>query len=139
MPKSVVLDTNVVVSAHLKAEGVEWFVFTMALKGDLKLFVSAPILEEYRDVLKRKRLRLSLERVEASLKYIEAHATHCEPKRTVLAAGDPEDNKFLECAQEVGADFLVTANKRHFPRAWGTTRVVNARELLEIIIPELKR
>jgi predicted nucleic acid-binding protein len=52
---------------------------------------------------------------------------------------DPDDNKFLECAQAAGADYLVTGNKRHFPKRWGKTKVVNARELLDLISPELEQ
>jgi hypothetical protein len=37
------------------------------------------------------------------------------------------------------ADFLVTGNNRHFPKQWRQTAVVNARELLEWIMPELRR
>jgi len=34
---------------------------------------------------------------------------------------------------------VVTGNKRHFPTEWRQAQVVNARELLEWIIPELRR
>jgi predicted nucleic acid-binding protein len=56
----------------------------------------------------------------------------------VSAAADSDDNKFLECAEAANADYLVTGNKRHFPRAWKVTRVVNARELIELLIPDLR-
>ena len=62
-----------------------------------------------------------------------------EPSRRVRAARDPEDNKFLECARESDADYLVTGSQRHFPKRFGRTRVVNAREFLASIIPELNR
>jgi predicted nucleic acid-binding protein len=29
---------------------------------------------------------------------------------------DPDDNKFLECADAARADYLVTGNQGHFPR-----------------------
>jgi len=45
------------------------------------------------------------------------------------------DNRFLECAEAAGADFLVTGNKRHFPKRWKKTQVVNARELMGMIGP----
>jgi predicted nucleic acid-binding protein len=43
------------------------------------------------------------------------------------------DNRFLECAGAAEAEFLVTGNKRHFPKRWKKTRVVNARGLLGMI------
>ncbi|PYV41490.1 MAG: hypothetical protein DMG06_16930 [Acidobacteria bacterium] len=48
-----------------------------------------------------------------------------KPTLKLTITSDPDDNMFLECAQEAGADFLVTGNKRHFPRAW-RSKVVNA-------------
>jgi predicted nucleic acid-binding protein len=53
----------------------------------------------------------------------------------VSKSTDDADNRFLECAEAAGADFLVTGNKRHFPRLWEKTQVVNARELLGLIGP----
>jgi predicted nucleic acid-binding protein len=48
-------------------------------------------------------------------------------------AFDPDDNIFLECAQEADANYLVTGNKRDFPAQWRNTRIVNARELIELL------
>jgi predicted nucleic acid-binding protein len=52
---------------------------------------------------------------------------------TLSVSPDEADNRFLECAGEAQADYLVTGNKRHFPKRWKSTQVVNARELLELI------
>lgn len=140
MPRpSVVLDTNVVVSAHLRGEGLEGFVLDLALAGKLRLFLSPAILEEYRGVLSRKKFGIDLRRLQTSLDMLTRAGTTVRPKVKLTAAKDPDDNKFLECAAESGADYLVTGNRRHFPKHWKGTRVVNARELLEEIIPELKR
>jgi putative PIN family toxin of toxin-antitoxin system len=49
----VVLDTNVVVSAHLKSEGYERHVLDLVLAGKLQLAASEAILTEYADVLTR--------------------------------------------------------------------------------------
>ncbi len=139
MPRpSVVLDTNVVVSAHLKHDGLERFVFDLALAGALRLYVSHEILEEYSGVLRRARFGISPNLVADSLELVRNAAEFVRPKRTLSAASDADDNKFLECAEDSGADYLVTGNKRHFPKAWGRTRVVSAREVLEEIIPTLK-
>ena len=52
------------------------------------------------------------------------------PTRKVSASPDEADNRFLEYAEAARADFLVTGNKKHFPKRWKTTEVVNTRELL---------
>ena len=133
----VVLDTNVVVSAHLTEEGLEATVLLLALSGKVKLCVSEPILAEYDGVLSRKKFSLDPHRVTRALEKIRAVGRRVRPKRTLTACPDPEDNRFLECAEAGGADYLITGNKRHFPTRWGKAKVVNAREFLEIAGPEL--
>jgi putative PIN family toxin of toxin-antitoxin system len=82
MPRpNVVLDTNVVVSAHLNEEGLEKFVVNLALLHKIQLFLSAEILEEYRNVLCRPVFRLSPEKVAASLQLIETAAIKVAPER----------------------------------------------------------
>lgn len=136
---SVVLDTNVIVSAHLKEQGFERFVLDLALARKLQLFLSAEILEEYEGVLRRPAFKLKPDKVAASLRLIEKAALMVRPGKKITAAKDADDNKFLECAEEAQADYLVTGNKRHFPQHWQRTRIVNTRELLQEITPDLQR
>ena len=140
MPRlKVVLDTNIVVSAHLSDEGYPSFVVDLCLSSRLQWFVSREILEEYGEVLRRKRLRIDPKLVDASLGLIQESARVVRPKQRLALCSDPDDNKFLDCAKEAEADYVVTGNKRHFPARLGKTRVVSPRELIEIITPELKR
>jgi putative PIN family toxin of toxin-antitoxin system len=138
MDRNVVLDTNVIVSAHLKEEGLERFVLDLALAHKIQLFISPEVFAEYRSVLSRPKFRIKPDQVAASLALIEKAAIKVTPRQRLAAAKDPDDNIFLECASESQADYLVTGNKRHFPRNWGQTRIVNARELLEEIAPDLR-
>jgi putative PIN family toxin of toxin-antitoxin system len=140
MPRlRVVVDTNVVVSAHLSGEGYPSFVVDLCLASRLQWFVSAAILEEYAEVLRRKRFRIDPKLVASSIRLIRDRAKFAKPRQIPTVCSDPDDNRFLECALEVRADYLVTGNKRHFPARLGPTRVVSPRELVEIIIPELRR
>jgi uncharacterized protein len=134
----VVLDTNVVVSAHLRAEGLERFVLDLALAGKLGWFVSAEILDEYAGVLARKKFGIAEEKLAASLQLIAQVARKIRPQSRVSAARDLDDNKFLECAAAAKADYLVTGNKRHFPPVWEKTLVVNSREFLQRVLPDMK-
>jgi uncharacterized protein len=73
------------------------------------------------------------------LRLIEESAILVHPPKKISAAKDPDDNKFLECAAEGQADYLVTGNKKHFPKQWQQIRIVNARELLQEITSDLQR
>jgi predicted nucleic acid-binding protein len=59
------------------------------------------------------------------------------PSRLTQITIDPADNIFLECADAARADYVITGNKRHFPRFWKNTKVINSREVLNIIAPHL--
>ena len=135
----VVLDTNVVVSAHLTGGGLEAFVLDLALASKLELYVSSQILAEYEEVLRRPRFRIDPKKVTQSLRLIKKQAKTVKPTRTLSVSPDPDDNRFLECAEAARADYLVTGNRRHFPSKHRKTLIVNARQLIEIITPDLKR
>lgn len=135
----VVLDTNVVVSAHLNAEGYERHVLDLVLARKLQLFVSQPILEEYEGVLRRPKFAIQPRQIARSLRMLRAASRVVRLVRELDITRDAADNRFLECADAAKADYLVTGNKRHFPRQWRQTLVVNAREFLEWVVPELQR
>jgi putative PIN family toxin of toxin-antitoxin system len=135
----VVLDTNVVVSAHLKTEGFERYALDLVLAGKLQLVASEVILAEYASVLVRPQFAISRRRISRSMDLIRKSAHIVRSSRRLTVAHDPSDNRFLECAEAARADYLVTGNKRHFPSAWRQTSVVNARELIEWIAADLRR
>ena len=129
----VVLDTNVIVSAAMKPKNLEAAVLRLALTGKLFLFSSEPVLAEYQEVLHRAKFPFNPYDVAALLRLIREQSAIVRPRGQLVVCKDADDNRFLECAQEAKADFLVTGNNRHFPKAWKSTRVVNARELLAVI------
>jgi putative PIN family toxin of toxin-antitoxin system len=135
----VVLDTNVVVSAHLKSEGYERHVLDLVLAGKLQLAVTEAILGEYGDVLSRAKFSIGAKHVARSMRLIRGVARIVRPQHELNVTSHSADNRFLECAEVARADYLVTGNKRHFPKSWRQTLVVNAHELLEWVAPELRR
>jgi putative PIN family toxin of toxin-antitoxin system len=135
----VVLDTNVVVSAHLKTEGFERYALDLVLAGKLQLAASEAILGEYARVLVRPKFAIAPKRLARSMGLIRGSARIVSPQHRLMITQDPADNRFLECAEAARADYLVTGNKRHFPKSWRQTVVVNARELIEWIAADLRR
>ena len=133
------LDTNVVISAHLKNEGFERHALDLVLAGKLQLVASELILAEYAGVLARPKFAISRKRLARSMALIRNSAQIVSPSRKLTIANDSADNRFLECAEAARVDYLVTGNKRHFPLRWRQTSVVNARELIEWIAGDLRR
>ena len=140
MPRpSAVLDTNVIVSAHLSPDGLERYVLDLALNRRIQLFYSEAVFAEYEEVLSRPKFHIAPVKLVQSLKLIRAAGRRVIPRRRVKAALDPDDNIFLDCAEQAHARYLVTGNKRHFPASWQSTRIVNAREFVSEIFDELRR
>src|SRR5258706_15353862 len=102
------------------------------------MFVSPPMLDEYRRVLARPELKLHPAQVAELLALIDSRSHLVTPAPPVAACSDPDDNIFLECAEAARADYLVTGNKRHYPKFWKSTKVINAREWIEVVAPHLK-
>jgi uncharacterized protein len=134
-----VLDTNVLVSGLLKRRGNERLVLALALRRKFVALVSEPIWTEYQTVLHRPELKLRPAEVEQTLTEFRKVADFISPTRTLSASPDESDNRFLECASAGRADYLVTGNKRHFPVRYGRIQIVNARELIQLFAPGLRR
>src|ERR1700689_3184871 len=58
LPLRLVIDTNVLVSAALKPEGLQRTTFLLAITKPARLYVSQPIIDEYEDVLARPELKI---------------------------------------------------------------------------------
>ena len=137
LPLRLVVDTNIIVSAALKPDGLQRTVFLLALAKPARLYVSAPILSGYLMVLSRPELRIPKGLRRQFFEFIRNHTRVVSPSHSIQAASDPDDNIFLECADEARADYLITGNQRHFPKFWKKTKVITSREFITIIAPYL--
>jgi uncharacterized protein len=137
IPLRLVLDTNIVVSAALKPDGLQRTVFLLSITKPARLYVSPAILAEYRDVLSRPDLQIRKGLRQQLLQLIKMRAHSVNPTRRLQITSDPGDNLFLECADAARADYLVTGNTRHFPKFWMKTKVITSREFLSLVTPHL--
>ena len=137
IPLRLVIDTNILVSAALKPDGLQRTVLLLAITKPARLYVTDAILTEYREVLARPELRIRKGLRLQLLQLIKNHAQVVKPTRPLHAAKDPSDDKFLECADAARADYLVTGNQRHFPKFWKKTKVITSREFISIVAPHL--
>ncbi len=116
----VVIDTNVFISSTMSTKGAPAQVFDKWLSGAFELIVSDDIMTEYRTVLRyghvRKRHGLTPPEMEKLindfLRDFLRGVTLITPTETVHSViDDPDDNKFLECAQAGGAEFVISGDK----------------------------
>ncbi|MGA9883478.1 MAG: putative toxin-antitoxin system toxin component, PIN family [Candidatus Acidiferrales bacterium] len=137
IPLRLVLDTNIVVSAALKPDGLQRTVFLLAITKPARLYVSPAIVLEYRDVLRSPELQIRKGLRQQLLQLIKKRPRSVNPARCLQITSAPSDNMFLECADAARADYLVTGNTRHFPRFWKKTKVITCREFLSVVTPHL--
>ena len=133
----LVLDTNIIVSAALRPDGLQRTVLVVALTKPARLYVSDAILAEYRRVLARPELRIRKGLRQQLLQLIRSQARNVAMVRPLRLAEDPDDDKFLECADAASADYLVTGNQQHFPKFWKKTKVITPREFIDLVAPHL--
>lgn len=137
IPLRLVLDTNVVVSAALKPEGLQRTVVLLAITKPARWYVSDAIVSEYALVLARPELKIRKSLRQQLLQLIKTHARIVIPSRLSPITSDPADNIFVECADAARADYLVTGNQRHFPKFWKKTKIISSREFLDVMAPHL--
>ena len=114
----IVIDTNVVVSAVLSPKGKPAAVIDLVIDGDFLLILSEAILEEVRRVfsyskIKKLCLKNGISQPEINtLVETLSDISFLVPGKLELdiIKSDPADNKFLACAVEGKADFLVSGN-----------------------------
>jgi putative PIN family toxin of toxin-antitoxin system len=135
----LVIDTNVLVSAALKPDGLQRTIFLLAITKPARLYVSRPILEEYADVLSRPELGIRKGLRQQFLQLIRNHSHVVVPSRRLEVTSDPDDNLFIECADAARADYLITGNQKHFPPFWKSTKIITAREFIGLAAPHLIR
>jgi uncharacterized protein len=137
IPLRLVIDTNLVVSAILKPDGLPRTVLLLATTPPARWYVSKDILLEYRDVLARPELRIQRSLQLQMMQLIRNCSYSVEITCSLHITSDPADNKFLECADAARADYLVTGNQRHFPLYWKKTKMISLRDFIALVAPHL--
>lgn len=137
LPLRVVIDTNVLVSAALKPESLQRTTLILALTKPARMYLSAAIRTEYAEVLARRELAIRKGLRLQLLQLIDNRSYMVAPSMRLDVASDPDDNIFLECADAARADYLITGNRRHFPKFWKRTAVITPREFIDLAAPHL--
>jgi putative PIN family toxin of toxin-antitoxin system len=128
-----VLDTNVVLSAHLNVNGPSRVILDLVFSRFFRCFVSNLLLEEYEEVLTRPRFGCDARTIATSLRLMRNAAILVAPRKRLHITSDPDDNKVLECALEARADYVVTGNIRDFPTRFQDIRIIPPRRFMTLL------
>jgi putative PIN family toxin of toxin-antitoxin system len=131
----VVIDTNIFVACY-SVNSLHHDIFRNLILGKYKLMLTNSILFEYEEVLGQK-YPGSLVEIFKDILSISENVILVEPYILWnLIEVDPDDNKFVDCAVNSGADFIVTQDK-HFnilkTIGFPPTNVIGIDAFLEIV------
>ena len=85
-----------------------------AAENHLVWLVTEEILDEYKEVLKRLRVRAS--RIGLAINLIRERAEKVDVRPVAEISPDPKDDPFCRCAEQGKAAFIVTLNPKDFPQ-----------------------
>lgn len=107
----IIIDTNTVVSAALKDRAPEAVILFVVGQAAFEWIVSPAILEEYNEVLGRKKFGLSAEMLQQWREMFEQLTMMVTPTVEIEFPRDHKDAKFLSCALAAEADYFITGDQ----------------------------
>ena len=130
----IVLDANVLASGIFWA-GYPFRVLDLWAHDRIVVLASELILREYADLLRDLGREEDKEHLADSwVSFIFHHAVLIDVRSRVDACRDPDDNKYLECAIDGGADFVVSGDGDLLSLgSFGGIPIVKPRRFVEII------
>lgn len=133
----VVLDASVVISFLLTHGQTISKVLENWKIGKFTLFISDEILVELKQTLFRlyEADLISVDEANALLNQIEKDAEFITVSTVVDISIDKKDNRYLACAKDGKADYLVTGDKKHLLplRKFGKTKIISPKKFVDIL------
>jgi putative PIN family toxin of toxin-antitoxin system len=133
----VVLDTNVILSYLWSSANCLRIIRAMLLENRYTPVVSTDMLNEFDDVVSRIKIKRRIGEIAPMIfrrEYL-LFARCVYPQNRVSLCDDPDDNALLECAQESGADFLVTGDDDLLRlEKFGKTKIVTPAEFIRCFL-----
>ena len=126
----MVVDTNVLVAGISGFRGAfvpgrnpsADMLHRWAEKSSFIWLVTEDILDEYKEVLKRLRVRPNL--IGKVVNLIRERSEEVRLGSSIEISPDPSDDPFCVCAERGKADFVVTLNPKDFPQERLSAKVV---------------
>jgi putative PIN family toxin of toxin-antitoxin system len=114
----VVVDTNIIVSALMNVHGTPAKILSLILNGNIKVLYDNRIIFEYFDMLSRKEFSFSEGIINDMIDYFKHDSEFINAEYLKISFSDETetDKKFYEVYKSGEAQYLITGNKKHFPK-----------------------
>lgn len=112
----VVLDTNVIISALLSAEGPPAQIIDLWEAGVFDVAISTPLLDELKRALDypqvKKYQKMTPDEINTLLRRWSTISIYVEPEVALeVVEDDSDDNRVLECAVAAKANYIISGDK----------------------------
>lgn len=134
-----VIDTNILVSGIISPKGAPRKILDLARKEIFKVISSASINHEILDVLHRDyiyaKYNLTEEIIDDISAFLYEGSILTEDRYAVSKVKkDPEDNKFIACALEGEADYIISGDDHLLGlKHYRGVQIVDARDFLKVL------
>ncbi|KKR78076.1 MAG: hypothetical protein UU23_C0004G0058 [Candidatus Curtissbacteria bacterium GW2011_GWA1_40_9] len=139
MKPKVVFDTNIYISGIIFG-GNPRTCMELAREKEVELVTSSDILLEIAKKLKDK-FKWTNQEIQEVIEGISKFANIVKPKKRLsVIKADPSDNKILECAQELKANYIVSGDIKHVLaiEKFKGIKIVSAKNFLDIFYQKTK-
>jgi putative PIN family toxin of toxin-antitoxin system len=111
---SLVLDTNILVSALWSPNKNPAKVVEQVLYGEAKVYFNNDIFKEYKNVLNRPKLNFRQELIQNLLEGLSECGNLVDVEVSKIILPDESDRKFYDVAKATSS-LLISGNLKHFP------------------------
>ena len=125
-----VIDTNILLAGLLNVEGGAAKIIDRFKNGAFELILTHEVFTEYLEVIHCFDNDVPANKSEELMELIFEKSVKVTPVDSKGLCNDHSDEKFLDAALSGNAGFIVTKNKKHFPRNMEDVRIVNVKEFL---------
>jgi putative PIN family toxin of toxin-antitoxin system len=125
-----VVDTNIFLAGLLNAEGGASKIIAAFQGSEFELVVTPEVFDEYLRVIHLFDNAIPTQKSEELLELVFEKTFKVKPAAAKGLCKDKEDEKFVSAAFSGKATFIVTKNKKHFPKDIPLIKIVNVREFL---------
>ena len=113
---NIVVDTNVFISALLTPDNKSFFILEKIIDGTFTLYYNEDIINEYKDVLSRKKFDIDKLKISYLISFIRLKGIYVfKYNKSTLEIPDENDRVFYDIAMQTDS-ILITGNTKHFPK-----------------------
>ena len=133
---SIVIDTNIFISAAIKPDSIASNALRMAIEN-CDIYVSKKTLHELKETLHRGKFVKYFDRIEYTqdqfIWNVQQFCITVDTLDVITDCIDEKDNKFLEVAVTANVQYLVSGDKKHLlsMNPYRGVQIITAREFID--------